>query len=61
MHFVHTPWPSLLCFHSDAVIIHFHCKSSFLLSHSNKSLALTLQILKVKPKAITDPLGGRAV
>lgn len=24
----HTPWPSLLCFHTDAVIIHFHCKSS---------------------------------
>lgn len=26
--FAYTPWPSLLCFHSDAVIIHFRCKSS---------------------------------
>lgn len=31
MHFSHhTPWPSPLCFHSDAVTILFHCKSSFL-------------------------------
>lgn len=27
--FAHTPRPSFQCFHSDAVIIHFHCKSSF--------------------------------
>ena len=26
--FAYTPWPSLLCFNSDAVIIHFRCKSS---------------------------------
>lgn len=63
--FAHIPWPSLLCFHSDAVIIHFRCKSSpfffFLLSHSNRSLDLTHQILKVQLKAITEPRGGRAI
>lgn len=48
---------AFLCPCSDAVIIHLGGKSPFYPTscRSDSSLALTHQILKVKPKAITGP------
>lgn len=58
----HTLWPSLLCLHTNAVLIHFHCKSSFSCSVTQtKVLPWLIKFSRWSWKAITDPLGEGTV